>query len=93
MNIYAKMLFVYVITAWILVGVTFIYPQKVPSTEGVDIYARGLPLPFYYSGTSIFTGPLKSEMAIGFLLLDLLVWFAAIVIVHFLYRNLVRAGS
>jgi hypothetical protein len=93
MHIYLRRIFIYILAAWLLLGVTFLFPQPLPSTqlqEGVEITARGLPLPFYASGTSVFTGPIPAQVSIGFLLIDFFIWFIIIVVVHFLYKNLVR---
>ena len=93
MNLIIKALFLYVVGAWIILGLTFMYPQHVPSQEGVEGFARGMPLPFYASGTSIFTGNIPAQIAVGPMLLDLLVWFVILVAIHFVYRNFVHAGN
>lgn len=89
MLIYLKRLLSYIFAAWIVVGVTFIYPQTMQPTEGFEITGRGLPLPFYASAESVF-GPVESQVSVGVLLLDFAVWLVLIFVLHFLYSNLIK---
>ena len=90
MNIYVRRLFLYVFAAWLIVGIAALYPQPVCSDqlpEGVEVVSRGLPLPFYYSGTSVFTGTIPAQVSMGFLLVDLFSWFIIVVVCHYFYRK------
>lgn len=83
-----KIIFLYIFAAWLLLGATFLLPQKYPGSQltgGADVVAYGFPLQFYATSAGV-----QAQVSMGFLLLDLFVWFLAVAAAHFLYKNLVR---
>ena len=83
-----KIIFLYLMAAWVILGTTFLFPQKYAASRllgGSDVAAYGLPLQFYATAADV-----QAQVSIGFLFIDLAVWLAVVFAAHFLYKNLAR---